>query len=149
MSFDPANRLWGTFPVDDKPALAVAAPAAPRAFKPPPPPNFDVAVYASNAAQPTLPPYIIGSSAGANTGGFPADYQMDGADVALCLSQYGGFSGDMLVALVGIWWREAGWYPHQVVWRPATGDYSFGGGGFNMINKLGEQRRAAVGKALG
>src|SRR5262245_65572622 len=109
MSFDPANRLWGTFPVDDKPVLAAAVPAPPRAFKPPPPPNFDVAVYASNAAQPTLPPYIVGSSAGANTGGFPADYQMDGADVALCLSQYGGVTGDMAVGRVGVWWRGGGW----------------------------------------
>lgn len=120
-----------------------------------PAPTFDLDKYASDAGEPNMESYIIGSSKKTNTHKFPSGPEMTGVQAALCLRKYGGFSGRDLINMVGIWNRETiggsdcGVYPHQVVWRPSTGDYSFGGGGFNMIRKLGPSRRASLSKLLG
>lgn len=43
-----------------------------------------------------------------------------------------GFSGDALVAMVGIAWRESGGHPQLYVNRPSTGDWSYGLWGLNV-----------------
>lgn len=145
--------LFDKYPIVQKPDLFVP-PSIPQKYQTIPSPNYDVVKYASDS-NPTLPPYIVGSSAKVNTSGLNEGYKMSGVQAALCLREYGGFSGVDLIHMVGIWNRETiggadgGCYPHQIVWRPSTKDYSFGGGGFNMINDLGPARRAALTKVIG